>query len=245
MPIEAESFRGKLYLLIIDKLAIGAVIACAFVIYDSSKTSSDRHYADASKKIQLQFEQAQLIKEFLPVIADEKTNIVTKAYLLRSAIVTGAIDPETGVELGRVLIPAGLEETHFRRVMAAAMPGGIPAISRHAIEMANKWKETHKGTFDPNASFDPVSGQEFIPDAEKAQVLEARLWRRVLLEAAPSIGASFDPLQNKAALSTILYGLFILGHPGNQPEAIRPFTQSVFRPERRRVHATGAVRSSR
>ena len=45
------------------------------------------------QQVQLQFERAQLVKEFLPAIADDKTNIVTKAYLLRSAIVTGAIDP--------------------------------------------------------------------------------------------------------------------------------------------------------
>jgi hypothetical protein len=79
------------------------------------------------------------------------------------------------------------------------MPGGIPAISRHAIEMANKWRETHQDRFDPNAAYDPVSGHEAIPDAEKAQVLEARLWRTVLIEAAPAVGANFDPLQNKAS----------------------------------------------
>jgi hypothetical protein len=31
MPLGAESFRGKLYFLIIDKLAVGAIIALAFV----------------------------------------------------------------------------------------------------------------------------------------------------------------------------------------------------------------------
>lgn len=220
MPIDADSFRGKLYLLIVDKLAIGAIIACAFVAYDTWKTSADRQYADAAKLVQLDFERAKLVKEFVPAIADQQTNIVTKAYLLRSAIVTGAIDPETGVELGRALIPAGLEESHFKRVMAAAMPSGIPAVSRHALAMANKWRETHADAFTPTAMINPESGRESIPDDMKAQIQEARLWRAVLLEAAPAITESFVPLQSDAGLSKTIFGLFVLVNPGSQPEAI-------------------------
>jgi hypothetical protein len=220
MRLDPDSFRGKLYLLVIDKLAVGAVIACAFVAYDSWKTVSDRRYADAAKQVQLEFERAKLAREFIPVLADQGANVVTKAYLLRSALATGSIDPEAGIELGRVLIPAGLEDSHFKRVMAAAMPHGIPAMSRHASDMARRWRETQGGSFRPTAMFNPESGQEAIPDSVKPQVLEARLWRAVLLEAVPRIDSSFSPLQRDSDLARNIFGFFVLINPGDQFEAI-------------------------
>jgi hypothetical protein len=220
MALDAESFRGKLYLLIIDKLAIGAVIAGAFVAYDFWKTASDRAYTSAATKVQLEFERAKLGRELIPVLADPEANVVTKAYLLRSAIATGSIDAEAGVELGRTLIPAGLEDSHFERVMAAAMPQGIPAVSRHAAEMAQRWRKSQGGAFWPSAAFNPESGRENVPQDIEAQIHEARLWRSVLLAAVPTVDASYTPLQDDGGLAKNIFGLFVLLNPGDQFEAV-------------------------
>lgn len=220
MALDADSFRGKLYLLVIDKLVIGALIAVALVAYDTWNTESERRYEDAAKEVQTEFERAKLVREFVPLLADPNANVITRAYLLRAALVTGSIDPEAGIELGRVLIPAGLEDSHFKRVMAAAMPQGIPAVSRHAADMAMTWSETQTGAFRPQTIFNPESGRESIPEELRAQVREARLWRAVLAEAVRRIDQSFLPLQHDGDLASNLFGLFVLLHPAYQFEAV-------------------------
>ncbi|HLY98169.1 MAG TPA: hypothetical protein VKT33_03795 [Candidatus Angelobacter sp.] len=211
MAIPPESFRGKVLLLMIDKLVIGAIIAIAFAAYDSWKTHADQKYQDESKKIQLDFERATLVKEFVPAINSNQTDLVTKAYLLRSAITTGAIDPDTAIDLGHTLVQSGLETSHFLRVMSAAMPGGIPAISRHSSQMAAEWRTIHR---------DQLSDNKNIPNDLKAEVLEAQLWRTVVLEAIPSIDDSFTPLHKRSELAKNIYGLFVIVKPVNYFDAI-------------------------
>lgn len=235
--LEPDSFRGKVYLLVLDKLVIGAVLACAFVVYDRWKVSGDRRYEETGKRVQLDFERAKLVKEFVPAISNPSTDVVTKAYLIRAAAVTGAVDQETAIELGRSLIPAGIEESHFRRVMAAAMPGGVPAVARHATAMATKWQQTHEGPFGPNAAFNPESGREHIPEEIRADVIEARLWRAVILDALPKIDGSFTPLQAPGDLSLSFFGLYVIMNPGDQLEAI-DFSHSLSRG----ISAVGNVR---
>ena len=42
--VNPESFQAKLYLLLLDKVVIGALIAVAFVTYDRGKTQELRNY---------------------------------------------------------------------------------------------------------------------------------------------------------------------------------------------------------
>jgi hypothetical protein len=66
----ADSFNGKLLLLLIDKIVIGAIIAFAFLLYDRYKTADTRKYEAERARTQLSFERSRLLKEFLPVIDD-------------------------------------------------------------------------------------------------------------------------------------------------------------------------------
>ena len=86
--------------------------------------------------------------------------------------------------------------------------------------MAKIWSESQKGVFQPTAIFNPESGRESIPEEVRAQVLEARLWRAVLVEAIPRIDQSFLPLQRDSDLASNLFGLFVLVNPGDQFGAI-------------------------
>jgi hypothetical protein len=217
--IDPDSFQGKLFLLLIDKLLIGAIIAIAFIAYDIWKIERENRLENKSREVQLEFERAKLIKEFLPIITSKQTNINTRAYALRSALITCALDGEAGVELGRNLLSEGLEDEHFKRVMKAAMPGGIPAVSRHALTMSRLWSEKYGSVFEPNAAIDPVSGQERIPPEMSGAIREARLWRAVLLEVMPTL-AGYQPLDYVKELPSILPGLFVLLNPGDQFSAI-------------------------
>jgi len=208
MRIDSESFRGKLYLLVIDKLVIGAVIALAFVVYDFRRTADLQRYETQAKDVQLQFERAKLVREFMPVIAGRGADVVTRAYVLRSAIAIGALDAEAGVELGGNLLADGLDDQTFTRVMASTMPNGLPALARFGEQTSVRLRPISpliSGTFRP----------ESVPLDLRAPLREARLWRRVVLEAAPRFEGSYKPLESTSELSSLLYGLFVLLKPGD------------------------------
>jgi len=212
--IDPESFRGKLYLLVIDKLVIGAAIALAFVVYDLQRTADLRRYETQAKDLQLQFEQAKLVREFMPVIAGRDANVVTRAYVLRSAIATGSLDAEAGVELGRSLLGDGLDDQDFRRVMASTMPHGLPALARYGEQMSVRLRP-----FSPLIS-DVTFRPESVPPDLRGPLREARLWRSVIFEAAPRFEGSYKPLESTSELSQLLYGLYVLLGPGNSSGAI-------------------------
>ncbi|MCP4260698.1 MAG: hypothetical protein GY774_24710 [Planctomycetes bacterium] len=137
--IDPESFKGKLWLLFIDKLIIGALIALAFVVYDRYRTSETQKYEEKRAQVQLDFERARLLKEFMPVITDKKLNVVDRGYMLRTALAMKSLDPEAGVEIGRELINDGISESHFRRIMAMSLPDGLPAIVRTADRLSGSY----------------------------------------------------------------------------------------------------------
>jgi hypothetical protein len=213
MRIDSESFRGKLYLLVVDKLVIGAVIALAFVVYDLRRTADLQRYETQAKDVQLQFERAKLVREFMPLIAGREADVVTRAYVLRSAIAIGALDAEAGIELGRNLLADGLDDQTFVRVMAPTMPNGLPALARFGEQMSLPLRPISpliSGTFRP----------ESVPPDLRGPLREARLWRRVIFETTPSFEGSYEPLEKPAGLSQLLYGLYVLLNPGDAWEAI-------------------------
>jgi len=214
MRIDPESFRGKLYLLVIDKLVIGAVIALAFVVYDLWRTADLHRYETQAKDVQLQFERAKLVREFMPVIVRREADVVTRAYVLRSAIAIGALDAEAGIELGRGLLADGLDDQTFTRVMASTMPSGLPALARFGEQMSVLLRPISPLISD--VTFRPESVPRNLCDPLR----EARLWRRVILEAAPSFEGTYEPLEKTAGLAQLIYGLYVLLAPGDSWEAI-------------------------
>lgn len=218
MSVDPESFRGKLYLLAIDKIVIGALIAAAFVAYDRFRTTEVRRLEGNAAQVQLTFERARLAKEFLPFITNRKEDVIARGYALREAARTGSIDADAAVEIGRQLLSDGISDDHFRRVMVVVMPHGMRAIARRGVELASSWRKRTGTSFQPTALFNPVSGVEHIPREDAAAVREARLWRSVLVEGLA--GRPCEDLNDNSKLAGMLYGLFVLAQPGSQPEAI-------------------------
>ena len=93
MRTDADSFRGKLYLVLLDKLIIGAVIAVAFLYYGHRLEVERTELADSREKItaeiQREFERARLAKDLLPLILDKSKDVVARGYVVRSALSTG------------------------------------------------------------------------------------------------------------------------------------------------------------
>lgn len=224
MHVNPESFEGKVYLLVIDKIIIGAIIAVAFVVYDRYRTNETQKLQASAAAIQLTFERARLAKEFLPFIMNRKEDVIARGYTLREAARTGSVDAEAAVEIGRQLLADELPDEHFRRVMAVVIPDAIPAIARRGVDLAASWRNVAPPAlwpFNPSATFDPVSGVEHIPKEFVPFVHEGRLWRAVLLEGFSGANPSHcDDFQDSLKLSPHLYGLFILMHPGYQSDAM-------------------------
>jgi hypothetical protein len=210
-PDLSDTFNGKLLLLVIDKIVIGALLAIAFFMYDRYKTNDARKYDESRAGIQLSFERSKLLKEFLPLIQDAKVDLTTRAYLLRSAVVSGAIDSETAFELGQDFLRAGLAPNHYLRVISAMLPKGIASFANRGVQIADEWHSSLHSYADLDSVFDPVSGQEHLPEKDGPMIVEARLLRTALYEKLPSLlDCECAELRDEAEIPAYLYGLFVL-----------------------------------
>jgi uncharacterized membrane-anchored protein YhcB (DUF1043 family) len=277
MGEEPESFRQKILLLVIDKIAIGALIALAVVIYDHYKTKEAEQFqqeaareafqgqkqisdsvgriqiamssqaaeiqkqvADDSRNsqaaiakssqqlqedlatVQLRFERARSAKEFLPFITNKAEDPIARGYTLREAVGTGAIAPEAAVALGSTLLSDGLSDYHFRKIMPVILPTGIWAIGERGAELTYEYQTISKSTdtFEPNFTYDPVSGVEQIPENIAPLIREARSWKSVVADNFVGKDSENCPkLRPGLNAPERFFGLFVLLNPGSEIEA--------------------------
>ena len=141
MPtIDPESFRGKFYLLVIDKVVIGALIAIALFLYDRWKTHEVRSYTEAQEEIQLGFKRAEYIKQLVPIVLDDKTPVRYRAQSLGALVETKSIDAHSAVKFTKILLDSNVlemdrdghanqtAEDYLLTLMLKAMPLGLPAL---------------------------------------------------------------------------------------------------------------------
>ncbi|WP_417376198.1 hypothetical protein [Gimesia maris] len=155
-----ESFKSKLYLLLIDKLFIGAIIAVAFVFYDDYQTKEqhkfqtdiislsneyeeERRVNEANRqeqaaKIQREFEKARLSKDMLPLILDKSENVLARSYILRSSLSSGLIDSHSGFQLLELLRNEGLSDRDVINISELTMPGGLEALAQQGTRLSEK-----------------------------------------------------------------------------------------------------------
>ena len=151
-----DTFNGRLLLLIIDKIVIGAIVAIAFFFFDKHKTKDARKHQARQAEVQLQFERSRLIKEFLPVIQDDSMDLVTRGYVLRSAVLTRSLDADAAFEIGQDFLRAGLSENHYKRIVSATLPDSVAAFARRGVQIENEWHGA-MGTFpELDTTFNPV-----------------------------------------------------------------------------------------
>lgn len=105
---DPESFVGKLLLLVVDKLIIGALIAVVLLVFDRWRTVEQRHYNEAQEETQLAFKRAEYVKQLVPVVLDEKADIVVRAQNLVALIRTNSVDDKTAFVMARRLLNAGV-----------------------------------------------------------------------------------------------------------------------------------------
>lgn len=151
MPnIDPETFRGKLYLLVLDKVVIGALIAIAFLVYDQWKTQEIRRYASAQEETQLGFRRAEYVRQLVPIVLDSKQDILYRAHSLGALVETKSIDANSAVNFAQKLLDSNVlgseeytkddqnvprfihrsptGEDYFLATMLKTMPSGLPAL---------------------------------------------------------------------------------------------------------------------
>jgi hypothetical protein len=246
LATEAESFKGKLLLLVLDKLLIGAIIALAFFAYDRYRTSDQQRFEsgmvkythdlelerrnqeavreDRAAKIQREFERARLAKELLPLILDNSTDVVARGYVLRSALSTGLIGPEAAIEISKTLHKQGIPDIDIHRIARAAFPDGFVAIARHGARLRDEWIRLDHH---PKEVYLHEMDVQKLPSKSAAVAKERRLWRAVILQLLPEIG---DPAERqlftRSFLRKHLSSLYFLLPNNSEPASTRLFQHS-------------------
>ena len=138
--IDPETFRGKLYLLAIDKIVIGALIAMAFLVYDQWRTQEVRRYADTQEETQLAFRRAEYVKQLVPIVFDDTKPVRYRAQSLGALVETKSIDANSAVLYAKILLDSNVLESdkrgfasptaedYFLTIMLKTMPLGLPAL---------------------------------------------------------------------------------------------------------------------
>lgn len=281
--LNPESFKGKIYLLVVDKIIIGTIIAIAFVVYDQIKTISDnKEKQDAHKKqdefniksqlnqqafltktqlsqlnydslthknqldfeiksennqvafrqatidgqrIQLEFERAKLSKEVWSIMTDTSKNIFTRAYTLRSALITKAVDEGTGIDIACRLFNEGLPSEDFVRIAKTCMPNGLTSLLQNADIISNELLSIRQ----PNGGFSQLKTLESLSDALNRIQSHQRAFREIISETIYDLGATnFKLLDNQAYLSEYLQPLFFVFEASSQPDAIKQSKNSIL-----------------
>src|SRR5258708_547017 len=111
MPkIDPETFRGKVYLLVIDKVVIGALIAIALLVYDQWKTREIQRYTTAQEEVQLSFRRAEYVKQLVPIVLDDTKHIRYRAQSLGALVETKSIEANSAVIFAKMLLDSDVLE---------------------------------------------------------------------------------------------------------------------------------------
>lgn len=88
--VNPDSFSAKLWLLVLDKLVIGAIVFGVFAGYKQWETDESRKYNEP-------FTRAEYIKELVPIVLDNDNEPQVRAYTLGALVDTQSVSPESAV----------------------------------------------------------------------------------------------------------------------------------------------------
>ena len=135
-----ESFRTKVWLLIIDKVIIGAAIGIVFLAFylwtEDRKNEEEEHRFQQ----QLAIERAALAGQLLPSVANTNLKVDDRANILSVLTEANAIQPGTAARLGQILLDAGVSETPFIQAIVPAMLRDMEPFLRETEPIFRKWQ---------------------------------------------------------------------------------------------------------
>ncbi len=207
--LDPESFRGKLYLLIFDKLVIGALIAVAFVGYDGWKTAETQkynqridaeiqHHDDARDALERSFKSAEYVRDLVPVVTDPSKDPMTRAEDLAALIRTRSIDDESAFQMAENVLSAGLlqEDRHVPgwtsdHFLLDALLTRMP----DAFEIfLDRYDAHEEGNFFPDTP--PNQPPPELRAKMRNFVMVSRFWQLLLIKTIAKSGDRMPQLDN-------------------------------------------------
>jgi hypothetical protein len=98
---DPESFRGKLYLLVFDKVVLGALLGLAFFVYKQWEIKDQRAYEDRTTHA---FQRAGYVKELVPMVVDSSRELPARSQALIALIETGSVGDKNALDLTEILL---------------------------------------------------------------------------------------------------------------------------------------------
>ena len=152
--INLESFKSKVYLLILDKVVLGALIAIALFAYDRWKVFDQRAYDD---HVTFAFQRAGYVKDLVPIVLS-KQNVAVRSEALIALIRTRSIADASAISMANRLLDDGLIRAEsgelFRQIgtdplldallehMPAALPSMLEGYELRKSAIAQRGTET-------------------------------------------------------------------------------------------------------
>ena len=152
LDIDPGSFRAKVWLLVLDKIVIGAIILVALAFYKNWEMEESRAYAEDREEIQLAFRRAENLKELLPVVLDGQRENQLRNHMLVALIDTQSLSSSSAVDLAsQILYSDGgeqlaAENSFLANTMVQVMPKGLgTAIDKYrdADAESNNFRDKH------------------------------------------------------------------------------------------------------
>lgn len=142
---DPESFRGKLYLLIFDKVVLGAMIGIAFFVYKQWELNDQRAYEDRTT---LAFQRAGYVKELVPMVVDSSGDMPARSQALIALIETGSVGNKNALGLTEILLRQGMIRSEYPELLrwngdhplldalATRMPSALEPLLNHYLVSA-------------------------------------------------------------------------------------------------------------
>jgi hypothetical protein len=210
--VDPDSLRGRVFLLLLDKLIIGALLATAFVVYDQWKTNELR-------RSEALFKKGAYLRSLVPSILDKTMDLSVRGALFESLIEADALDPTSTFSLAERIVRSESLEQHSR---------GLGTLGAFEAPTALRYQPLYPGLL----RLIPRQTQAFVDYLDTrmpsplvardkservAQVVDeevAHFWRiffRAAMHASPD--RDLRILNADAFLARYLPGLWELGKP--------------------------------
>jgi hypothetical protein len=140
--VDPDSFRGKVYLLAIDKVVIGALLALAFAGYSWWTKIETRAYEARLQETDLGFRRAEYVKELVPLVVDSEIDLSARAQALIALIETHSVGDKNALGLTERLLRSGLIRSdypddliwHRDHPVLDALEGRMPAALESLLQ---------------------------------------------------------------------------------------------------------------
>jgi len=140
--VDPDSFRGKVFLLAIDKVVIGALLALAFAGYSWWTKTETRTYEARLRETDLGFRRAEYVKELVPLVVDSELDLSARAQALIALIETRSVGDKNALGLAERLLRSGLVRSdypenlmwHRDHPVLDALEGRMPAALESLLQ---------------------------------------------------------------------------------------------------------------